>query len=143
MLLNSYTNKLYIGTFGSGLNIYDFKTKKFSYFLFDDSNQDSISNNNINFIFQDSRKILWIGTNVGLNIFEELKGKFIRYSNNVNSKNSLSENNTSSICEDDKGLILISTSKNRLSCIDFENEIYTIFNNEKNIKRSLLNNVGQ
>ncbi len=57
--------QLWIGTFNSGLNLYNPEKKEFIRFNYILNNPNSISNNNINTIIEDGN-IIWVGTDFGL-----------------------------------------------------------------------------
>lgn len=67
---------VYIGTKGSGLDVYDQQTGIIKRYL-NDSNTFSIPSNTISGIAQDEMERLWIATQQGLSIFE--KGNFLNY----------------------------------------------------------------
>ncbi len=61
---------LWIGSYNTGLYIYDIKNRRISHFVNDPDNFNSISDNVINSIFIDSRKNIWVLTNSGLDRFD-------------------------------------------------------------------------
>lgn len=72
---------LWIGTYNGGLNKFDRKTGKFTYYRFNPANPNSISDNHIRSIEDDENGNLWIGTySGGLNKFNKLTGLSTRYS---------------------------------------------------------------
>src|SRR5262249_5310683 len=72
--------------------------------VFDVRNTPQIASNQIQFLFEDSRRALWIGTIAGLTLYEN--GEFTAY----NSSTGLSDPRVSSICEDDQGAVWIGTA---------------------------------
>ena len=67
----------WVGTYGNGLAIFDFKTKKFTNHLHHNpSDRKSLSNDYINVVFTDVSGILWIGTSAGLDKFDPLTQQF-------------------------------------------------------------------
>jgi len=67
--------RLWIGTFGQGLNRYDYQTGRFTRFLADPEDPASLSENNVLSILGDARFDLWIGTANGLNRFCPRNGR--------------------------------------------------------------------
>ena len=64
---------LWIGTWGSGLNCFDPQTGKFTHYLYDPSDPNSLSDNRVRSLFEDSVGRLWFGTaQGGLNQFDRL-----------------------------------------------------------------------
>ncbi|WMI65710.1 two-component regulator propeller domain-containing protein [Aestuariibaculum sp. YM273] len=64
-LAESYDRRIWIGTDGGGLDLFNPETKSFEYFKNDPKNTNSISNNYIIALLEDSQKRLWIGTYQG------------------------------------------------------------------------------
>ncbi len=139
------TNKLWVGT-RKGLNKLVIKknnemslgdtvvSEKYSYtfinYFNEPDNPNSLSNDNINKIYQDKRGNLWIGTNGGgidkLVIQKEGKTlnniSFIHYQNQKNKHNSLSNNTILCFHEDADGNLWIGTNRglNKLSPTEAE-----------------------
>jgi ligand-binding sensor domain-containing protein len=90
---------LWIGTKYGGLNRLDLETEQFRHFKNDPDDPQSLSNNWVVSICEDSFGDLWIGTNGGTNIFNRETEKFVRYQNDPKDPNSLSHNINSTICE--------------------------------------------
>lgn len=102
---------LWLGTLSSGLNRYDPLTGKFSHFVNDPDNPNSISNNRIKCILEPEihgEDILWIGTNNGgLNRFDKHNGTFTAYT----MEEGLPSNTIHGILEDKVGDLWLSTNK--------------------------------
>jgi len=98
-------------TQGDGIYCYDPNTKRYSNFKYDLANENSLTDNHVNGIFQDSRKNLWFATEAGLCKFEKSKKKFTRFT----TKNGLPDNLIFRILEDDKNNLWVSTSKGLVS----------------------------
>jgi signal transduction histidine kinase/ligand-binding sensor domain-containing protein/DNA-binding response OmpR family regulator len=107
---------LWIGTFGGGLNKYNFSTEKFTEYRHYPNDPTSLSDNEVLSILKDRFGNLWIGTyGGGLNKLESGYEKssflsFICYKADINDKSSLSGNEIYSIYEDKKGTIWIGTN---------------------------------
>lgn len=72
-------NRIWLTTYGSGLNLYDKKNDKFISFknsLRDDS---SVISNRVNTIIEDTKGHFWIGTEKGLCLFDYDLKKFVSY----------------------------------------------------------------
>lgn len=61
----SSDRRVWIGTDGAGVDLFDPETRHFEYFKHDANNPNSISNNYIISLLEDSQKRLWIGTYQG------------------------------------------------------------------------------
>ena len=78
-ILSLYEDKvgiLWIGTYGGGLNRFNFEYQQFTRFEHNPSNPFSISNNQIFEIFEDSEGVFWIGTEQGVDRFYKNESKF-------------------------------------------------------------------
>ncbi len=80
-------NNLWIGTYGGGLNFYDYKEDKFTHYQHFDSDYDlnSINGDDVRAIYEDNNGIMWIGTKNGLNSFDPAKNKWVDFSNGSES----------------------------------------------------------
>ncbi len=84
---------LWVGT-KEGLNRFDRKTGRFTYYKPEPGNPTSLSNNAITDMIRDQRdpQILWIGTDGGLNKFDTRTETFTSYQHNPRDDHSLSNN---------------------------------------------------
>ena len=67
--------KLWVATFGGGLNLYRKESQDFMHFT-TKTKGGTISNDTINALFEDSEGKIWIGTENGLNILEQKEGSW-------------------------------------------------------------------
>ncbi|CAN5177915.1 sensor histidine kinase [soil metagenome] len=101
---------LYVSTNGGGLNVFNKKTGRFAHYLHSASGN-SISNNNLNSVCEDSEKNLWIATKNGLNKFNKKTKIFTVYT----IAGGLPDNVIFGILEDNNKNLWISTNKG-ISC---------------------------
>ncbi len=80
--------------------------------------EDGLSHRHVEAIFQDSKGIMWIGTEFGLDRYDGYD--FIRFNISESSPIQLSSSNIIDIEETKEGLLLVGTS-NGLNILDFEN----------------------
>jgi ligand-binding sensor domain-containing protein/two-component sensor histidine kinase len=75
-ILKDKQNRLWISSWGRGLNLYDQKTNSFKRFMYDANDPKSLSDNFVRTLFCDNNGTIWIGTwNGGLNkIIEDESG---------------------------------------------------------------------
>jgi signal transduction histidine kinase/ligand-binding sensor domain-containing protein/DNA-binding response OmpR family regulator len=111
-LLEDRNNNLWVGTFDAGLNLMDRKTGKFTRFQHDEK-RNSISNNSIPDLFEDSKGRIWISTLSGLNLFNPVNKHFTVFT----TKDGLPSDVIYAVREDKLGTIWISTN-NGLSNYD-------------------------
>ena len=112
---------LWIGTNGSGLDLFDKKTKTFTHINEDAKNK--ISNNDVYCVTEDADGNLWIGTNRGLNRMDRKTGSITKYF----TKDGLPSNTITGILVDEKRNLWISTF-NGLSCFDPATKVFKNFN---------------
>ncbi|WP_276380977.1 hybrid sensor histidine kinase/response regulator transcription factor [Flavobacterium sp. H4147] len=98
---------LWAGSYRDGLFYYNPKSGKREVFIYDYKNAKGISNNSINYIFEDSSKNLWFATENGLNLFDKKTRTFKKFT----TKNGLPSNVVYSILEDNNKNLWLTTSK--------------------------------
>ena len=104
------TNMLWAGSEGMGLYVIDTVTHSIlRNFSIDKNNANSICDNNINDIIQDSKHRIWIATSNGLCMYNKDASNFVRYRKNLSNVKSLINNRATSLFEDDGGVIWIGT----------------------------------
>jgi len=104
------SNTLWAGSRGQGLYAINTETHSIiQNFTVNEQNDNSICDNDVNDIIQDSKSRLWIATNNGLCMYDEAIGGFIRHSKSLSNIKSLINNRVTSLFEDDGGVIWIGT----------------------------------
>ena len=126
-----------------GLNKLDKETGSFSRFKHNPENPNSLINNKVSAIFEDSNGTLWIGTaGDGLHTMEKSDEKIIRHSHNPNKPNKLSrpalnpsnpDDHIRFIIEDVSGGIWIGTLDAGLNYYNPETKKITHFESDQNI----------
>ncbi|MDE0772237.1 MAG: triple tyrosine motif-containing protein [Salibacteraceae bacterium] len=133
-----------------GLNRWDGKT--FMHYLHKDGDSNSMSNNFLNCIYEDSKGTLWLGTNgSGISKFNKKKGTFENYAF-ASHKDSLFQNNSVwSITEDENSNLWIGTFGGGLKYFDTKTGTITSYQgifsrqlgrNCKDIRKISVNNDG-
>ncbi|HWB92438.1 MAG TPA: two-component regulator propeller domain-containing protein [Puia sp.] len=112
-LLEDRQGVLWSCTQGEGIYFYNPATRQHGNLHYDPDDANSLIDNHVNGIYQDSRGELWFATEGGLCEYEKASGKFTRYT----TKNGLPDNLIFRILEDDRKKLWISTSKG-LVCFD-------------------------
>ncbi len=100
---------LWIAIDGNGIDKYDISKNKFYHYKNDGKNTNTISNDSITCLFEDSEKNVWIGTNFGLNKYKRKENKFYHFFFNPNKGEQLNENAIRAICEDKNKNIWVGT----------------------------------
>jgi signal transduction histidine kinase/ligand-binding sensor domain-containing protein len=118
--------KIWIGTDGGGLNLYDLKNNIFTVFDYDKYDRFSINNNSVRSIYKDKQGILWLGTFQGGVNFTQLYGRqqIVHYKNEPGNYNSLIYNAVASIYEDRKGNLWIGTDGGGLDFYNTKTKSY-------------------
>ena len=101
--------RLWLGTYGGGLDRFDPEEEKFKHFRFNPNDPNSLSNNFVTSICEDQTGNLWIGTDDGLNVYDRQRDQFTRHRANPGRENSLSHNRITSLCRDKNGILWIGT----------------------------------
>ncbi len=114
---------LWFGT-EDGLNKYD--GYNFTIYRHNEKDTNSISDNFIWTLFEDSDENLWIGTSSGgLNKFDREKNRFIRFKHDPNEPGSISQNDIRTIFEDSKGNLWIGTNNAGLNKFNKSDQSFT------------------
>lgn len=120
VIITDKKGRLWISSWGNGLNLYDEKTNSFQRFLYDPANIYSLSDNSIRTLFCDQEGTIWIGTwNGGLNrVIEDDKGiRFQRYRIPEDQKFA-GGNQITSIAEDKNGNLWIGNYESGVTIYD-------------------------
>ncbi|RYD94607.1 MAG: hybrid sensor histidine kinase/response regulator, partial [Sphingobacteriales bacterium] len=120
--IEDHAGTLWAGTYWDGLYYYNPKTKKKGFYRYERDKKNSLSCNEINGIFEDSRHRLWITTENGLNLLNPAGNNFKRYT----KANGLPSNVTYAILEDAHKKLWISSS-NGLVKFDPETQGVKVF----------------
>jgi len=133
--------KLWIGTYGGGLNLFDPGTGVFTQYRHREKQANSLTNDYILAIHEDRSGILWIGTEEGgLDKFDPAKEILTHYKHDSHLATSLSDNAVNVIYEDPSGIPWIGTEKGGLNRFDRETGKFTPYKNDANNLNSLSNN---
>ena len=133
---------LWIGTWDGGLNKMDRSTNKFTHYKHNPDDKNSLSDNAISSIFEDSWGTLWIGTwHGGLNKFDRRTEKFKSYKHNSSNAKSISDNRIVSICEDPSGVLWIGTYYGGLNKFIKEDESFIHFKHSANSSNGISGNL--
>lgn len=114
---------LWIGYLRSGLVMYDMKKNGYIHYRSDPEKSNSLSNNFVQYIFEDHHGSLWIATRKGLNKFVSSTGDFRQYT----KKEGLPSNVIVGALEDHEGNLWLSTT-NGLSKFNPSEETFTNYN---------------
>jgi len=136
-LIQDNSGSIWIGTFGGGLNKFDYRENKFISFRNDPNISTTISKNEILSLLEDFSGNIWIGSHLGkgLSKYEPVGIKFKQLSRDPLNKNGLNDDVVWAIAEDCDGNLLIGTYKGGLNIWDRkENQFYNYQFNPQNPK---------
>lgn len=119
---------LWVGTSDGGLNLFNSKTNTFTRFVHDEKTN-SISNNGIPDIFEDTKGRLWLATLSGLNLFDPVRKHFTVFT----KKDGLPSDIIYAIRPDDAGNLWIS-SNGGLSKFDPESRTFYNYTTEDGLQ---------
>ncbi len=139
------TGKLWIGTGEyllqeGGLNLLDLSSGIVKQFFHDPLNSNSLSNNWITAIYQDTQGNLWIGTGKGgLNKFDFANQTFSHFRNENNEDYTLNGDAVTCISEDDYGNLIIGTFTGRIIKSDLRSGKFSVYslNNSENYNQRI------
>jgi two-component system, sensor histidine kinase and response regulator len=111
VMLNDSKNRLWVGTWGGGLNQYQRASQSFRHFRFDAATKHSLGADKVQSLFESRSGEIWVGTNGGgLNLYQESTGTFLRYQHDEKDPNSIGNDRIWGIAEDSKGNIWAATT---------------------------------
>jgi signal transduction histidine kinase/ligand-binding sensor domain-containing protein len=111
---------LLVSTDPGGLNVYDQRTGRFTYYVNSKYDPFTVSNNQLGAIYRSDDGIIWIGSYFGgVNILDQKSVKFQQYRNLVSSSEALNATNSVlAICEDKDKKIWIGTDGQGIGIFD-------------------------
>lgn len=110
-ILKDKKGRMWISSWGKGLNLYDPKTDAFRRFLHDEKDVSSLSDNAVRTMFCDHNGVVWIGTwNGGLNrVVEDARGIHFQRFEQQREYGLEGGNRITSIAEDQQGYLWIAS----------------------------------
>lgn len=113
--------RLWVGTFGGGLNLYKAVSQDFLHFTTKTKNT-TLSNDTVNALFEDSGGNIWVGTENGLNVISYHSGKWStqKIFQELGNPNTLTHNAVLTIIETDNQQIWVGTNGGGISVFDLQ-----------------------
>ncbi|PTS98015.1 hybrid sensor histidine kinase/response regulator [Pedobacter sp. HMWF019] len=139
-LMMSKTGKLWVGTNGNGVTIYDQK-KDQTEFLLPGKERGGITSGAVGAIYEDKEARVWIATlRGGVNVMEVKASSFNTIKRDPFNKNSLVNNFALSFCEDEKRNIYIGTDGGGVSYWNPVTNQYENYTHHSEDKNSIVSN---
>ncbi|MEQ6120525.1 two-component regulator propeller domain-containing protein [Reichenbachiella sp. MALMAid0571] len=133
-----HEKKLWIGTDGDGLNIYDLQSTKLE--TFNRSKQNSVGGDYIQFVKNAGNGKYWIGTFAnGLIFFDYLTKEKVQYKHEPGNSNSIPFNDVRDVIEDDLGNLWGATWGGGIFYFDIEKQLFSTYRNDATDQNSLSN----
>jgi len=105
-------DRVWLGTEDGGINIYNPKTKRYSYLTADKNQANPLSQNCIKSFLDDGNGNLWVATFMGgVDVIDLQTGKVTNYNYDPEKKGSISDNRVWDLCFDQQGHIWLVTSR--------------------------------
>ncbi|MGD8574388.1 MAG: ATP-binding protein [Gammaproteobacteria bacterium] len=103
--------KMWIGTYGGGLDLYEPGKEGFKHFRHDDSDPSSLSANQIWTLSKADNGRIWVGTmRGGLDLFDPATGKFKHFRHEDSLPGSLASNRVNTVFRDESGQFWVGTN---------------------------------
>ena len=125
--LEDHAGNIWIGTDGGGLNVINPDASDYTHFYHDPEKPNTISDDAIISLFEDSERNLWVGTWNGLNRYDESLNTFVRYKHDPEDETSISGDRVWSMIEDSYGDMWLGTRASGLNRYDRERDAFEVF----------------
>ncbi len=131
---------IWVGTWGTGLNLFLEKENRFVAFKNDPRNDASLSDNFVNSIYEDKSGAIWVATSGGVSRYDKNRKHFVTYQNEVGVDNSLSSSIINNVIRDRKGQLWVATKTGGINLWDEDRQGFVHFRRNKKDPTSLLSN---
>ncbi|MCJ8268203.1 MAG: ATP-binding protein, partial [Psychrosphaera sp.] len=132
------SGKMWFGTNGGGLSLYDPDTEQFKRFMVDRADPTSLSHTGVQTIEVDKKGRVWIGTGGGgFNLFAPKNQSFKHFVHQPDNPNSVSSNNILILYSDNQHILWIGTWGGGLNRYDPQTGQFTLYRHDKNDVNSI------
>jgi ligand-binding sensor domain-containing protein len=137
-LLQDRSGRIWIGTFGGGLDLFDREKDKFVHHRHDAARSDSLSHDEIWSLAEDSDGRIWTGTNGGgLGILDEATGTFRNYHGQPGDEHQLSADVVTVVYQDRSGIMWAGTEGGGLNRYVREEDRFVAYRHDNDHPDSL------
>ena len=133
-LIIDSNNRIWVATLGGGICLYDKEKNNFKIFKNTEPNSKSIISNQTNVLYEDSKGLIWIGTDKGLTRFNPTTTKFENFTNQE-----IASVNITSFYEGKNGVIYIGTYGKGLFIFNQKTDVFEKINFEQENKIRFIN----
>ncbi|NQZ11059.1 MAG: hypothetical protein HRT35_28235, partial [Algicola sp.] len=129
--------QVWIGSWGSGLSLYDEQLSLIKHFKHDEGDSHSLGNNKVQVIFEDQQGEIWIGTNGGgLTHYLSAEQRFVNFNHDKTDHTTISHNRVWSIAQSEDRFLWLATSEG-LNKFDKQTHQFERFYHDPNDPKSL------
>lgn len=131
-------NRLWIGTYRSGLFLYDFEDGIIKQFENSESSNNKILDNLIYDIHRDSKGWIWVATNNGLNLLKAGEDEFESYQSKSGDYTQIASNTIRVVFEDSKGRIWIGTVGGGVAIYDYATDTFKNYTEAEGLSNNIV-----
>ncbi len=139
-LYTDTSGKIWIGTWGAGLDRFDPESKTFTHYRHKDPGNASLSGDFVTAIIEGPPGKIWVGTSEGLNLLDVKTGKCTRYLHRKGAANGLSHNYIKVLYSGKNGSLWIGTYGGGLNLLNTANGTFTHYLHDPAKATSISNN---
>jgi signal transduction histidine kinase/CheY-like chemotaxis protein len=141
-LYKSRGGDLWIGTWGGGLNLYNYRKRSVIHYENNPSDTNSIASNFSTCLLEDSEGNLWSGSSEGLDKLDKETNTFIHYRHFDKDKKSLSQNYVQSLFEDRAKNLWIGTTGG-LNLFDRKTKTFVAFTEKNGLASNMIQSIRE
>ena len=126
----------------NGISVFDINSRKFiQNFTHNSNDKNSLAENSITVVFEDSYHNVWAGTrNSGLELFDSKTKSFKNFSKQTGNKNGISNNAITTLMEDKNKKLWIGTENGGINILDLSSGVFTNYLQDESNSGSLQSN---
>ncbi|MBA4851735.1 two-component regulator propeller domain-containing protein [Emticicia sp. BO119] len=141
-LLKDSKDRLWVGLYDWGLDLYVPETESFIHFKKEDKNPDSLGDNLVWKLIEDKKGNIWVIQNLCLSRFDEKTRTFKHFRHEANNPESLSGDRLTSIFLDKKGRLWIGTD-NGLNLFDEKTQSFLHWTTDEGLANNECTNIQE
>jgi PAS domain S-box-containing protein len=132
--------RLWVATWGGGLNLYDPISDSFIRYQHDEKDPDSLDSDLVWYVYEDRNGTIWVATDGGgLNRLDLKAGKFRHYHHDLQDPTSISHTTVTQIAEDSSGSLWVGTYGGGLNKLEPDTGTFKRYQHDAATPNSLSN----